>query len=73
MTNKPEENTDLNVSESDIFKDTQEIGKKCRWQHIEENDYQTTCNNLFTFLDGTPKEKGFEFCPYCGKRLTSFY
>jgi len=42
----------------------------CTWK-LPESQYfevwETGCENSFFFGgDGTPKEHGFKFCPYCG-------
>lgn len=46
--------------------------KTCEWKQDggEGNDYATDCQNMFTFIDDGPAQNGFEFCPYCGGRLT---
>lgn len=46
----------------------------CKWHkdayEWEDHDYwETSCDNLFQFNDGGPKENHFEYCPYCGKRI----
>jgi hypothetical protein len=46
---------------------------KCRWKPSEEFDndnWESSCGNLFSFFADGPKENGFEFCPYCGKPIT---
>jgi len=35
----------------------------------EGDVYETGCGNDFTFIDGTPKENSFKFCPYCGGEI----
>lgn len=44
----------------------------CVWELSDEegdkDSWCTGCGEAFT-LDGTPKKKGFEFCPYCGRTL----
>jgi len=50
--------------------------KVCEWKQIEKNDsekWETSCSvicvGLFaSYYDG-PKERGYQFCPYCGKPL----
>lgn len=32
-------------------------------------DYNTSCGEMFTFIDGTPKGNGMKFCCYCGLPL----
>ena len=42
----------------------------CIWTYNEEGDlWDTRCNEMFHFNDGTPIENDFRFCPYCGKKL----
>jgi hypothetical protein len=43
----------------------------CKWIMDEDGNWLTSCNNIFTFFDGTPKGNHFEFCPYCGQQLIS--
>jgi len=50
-----------------------EFQKKCIWK--EENGidsdgtYVTGCDNMFTILEGNPRDNNFKFCPYCGNKL----
>jgi hypothetical protein len=46
----------------------------CAWRVeadwlFENERYETSCGEAFVFETGTPKENGFTFCPYCGKRI----
>lgn len=45
----------------------------CHWyqQDFQECEtWQTSCGDkLFNVLNGTPKENGMHFCPYCGKNI----
>ena len=50
--------------------------EKCKWivkQNPEYDDYyDTDCGHSFMFTDGlTPKQHEFEYCPFCGKKLSS--
>lgn len=47
-----------------------EYPKTCRWAN-ENSPYDTECGNLFEFIDGTPSENGFKFCPFCGKEIST--
>jgi len=46
---------------------------ECIWK--EENGvdsdgtYITSCDNMFTIIEGNPKDNNFKYCPYCGKAL----
>lgn len=31
--------------------------------------YDTSCNYTHEFLEGTPKENNYKFCPYCEKLI----
>ena len=43
----------------------------CCWsQDRDDGSWATGCGELFVFTDGTPKENGFKFCPYCGRTLS---
>jgi len=43
----------------------------CFWEEVDDGDcYESSCNKKgFQFNDGNPQDNGFEFCPYCGKKL----
>lgn len=43
----------------------------CKWKQANEDftDYESECDNLFTFFDGGPKDNHFIYCPYCGKKI----
>lgn len=43
----------------------------CIWEEVDEGSYyEAGCNQKgFSFNDGTAKENGFKFCPFCGKPL----
>lgn len=42
----------------------------CTWtEDAEDGSYDTSCGNKHTFIDGTPAENGYRFCPYCGGAL----
>ena len=46
---------------------------ECIWKdaNIDSclNVYDTSCENVFEFVDGNPKDNNFKYCPYCGKAL----
>ncbi len=47
---------------------------KCIWKeeegiHAGGGDYQTSCDNMFSIIDGNPKNNGFRYCTYCGEKL----
>ena len=42
----------------------------CDWSHDSTHSkWDSGCGNGFQFMDGTPRENGFKFCPFCGKEL----
>ena len=41
----------------------------CKWHEYDECNWQTDCDNLFCFNEGTPSDNGMNFCCYCGKPL----
>ena len=47
-----------------------ETPRPCTWTQNEDGVYETNCDNMFVFNDGTPSENGFAFCPYCGLELS---
>ena len=43
----------------------------CEWKLEDEeaNLYLTECQQRQLIFDGTPKENGYRYCPYCGKKI----
>ncbi len=43
----------------------------CEWKLEDEeaNLYLTGCQQRQLIFDGTPKENGYRYCPYCGKKI----
>ena len=43
----------------------------CEWRFEDEeaNLYLTRCQQRQLIFDGTPKENGYRYCPYCGKKI----
>jgi hypothetical protein len=41
----------------------------CEWKGNEENNYETSCGELYCIISGTPKENKMKYCCYCGKIL----
>ena len=42
----------------------------CEWVYDEYHDmWDTQCDNGHCFIEGTPKDNFYEYCPYCGKVL----
>lgn len=46
--------------------------RSCSWKQDRYGIFYTDCGNAFEFnSDGVtgPEENGFEYCPYCGRKL----
>ena len=45
--------------------------KCCEWklEDAEANLYVTSCEQRQLIFEGTPRENGYRFCPYCGKKI----
>ena len=42
----------------------------CEWIYNDDDEcWDTNCDEKFQFIDGTPLNNGFEYCPYCGRKL----
>lgn len=41
----------------------------CEWEEDHDGNYDTNCNNKFILLSGSLAESGFEYCPYCGRKI----
>ncbi|MFA6242681.1 MAG: hypothetical protein WC655_17210 [Candidatus Hydrogenedentales bacterium] len=43
----------------------------CFWTRADDDTdmWETRCKQAFQFNDGTPKQNGFKFCPYCGRKI----
>ena len=44
---------------------------ECKWklEDAEGNLYATECKNRKLIFEGTPKENGYRYCPYCGRKI----
>ncbi len=42
----------------------------CIWKQDWEGNWASGCGRRFVFIDATPSENGFRFCPFCGGGLT---
>lgn len=48
------------------------VKKTCTWTYIDDPDYdswETSCDEAFQFLAGSPQENRFFYCPYCGAEI----
>jgi hypothetical protein len=53
--------------------ETQEQYRKqefCKWTIYDDEFWEAECDNVHVFFDGTPQQNGYNFCPYCGKKLS---
>jgi len=41
----------------------------CLWSEDEDGNWASACQNLHVFIEGGPKENGYEWCCYCGLKL----
>lgn len=46
----------------------------CEWHCVDSKfvngaKWAGKCGAVWSFFDGTPKENGMNFCPFCGKKL----
>jgi hypothetical protein len=44
----------------------------CKWDQDYNGTWETSCENAFEIIEGTPDENGMKYCPYCGKKLIQF-
>jgi hypothetical protein len=50
------------------------MSDNCIWTYggdWESDYYETSCNEMFSLIDGTPEQNNYRFCPACGKPLVS--
>ena len=43
---------------------------RCQWQEDGEA-WVTQCGHLFQICHGSPEDNGMDFCPYCGRPITT--
>lgn len=41
----------------------------CAWNENEDGVWETSCGDLFEFIESGPKDNKMKFCCYCGKKL----
>lgn len=43
----------------------------CEWMQDDgaTDVYDTECGNSHMFIDGSPSDNRYEYCPYCGKKI----
>lgn len=66
------------IKEYNVWNDAIEIVKQggvyddvCEWKLEDEeaNLHLTGCQQRQLIFEGTPKENGYRYCPYCGKKI----
>jgi hypothetical protein len=48
---------------------TEPSAKRCEWKDDVDGNWDTSCGQMFTFIDGGPLDNGLRFCGYCGKPI----
>ena len=44
---------------------------QCQWTEDADGVWESACGEMFIFETDGPRENGFLFCPYCGRKLTT--
>lgn len=59
------------MDKDDIILRKYEADDVCEWKLEDEeaNLYLTGCQQRQLIFEGTPKENGYRYCPYCGKKI----
>jgi len=42
---------------------------RCEWKKGYMNNWETSCNDSWLMIIGTPFENRMKFCPYCGRKI----
>ena len=42
---------------------------RCVWEEDENGTWETSCEHLYEFNDAGPGWNGFNYCPFCGKKI----
>ena len=42
---------------------------RCVWREDENCIWETGCKHLYEFRDAGPGFYGFDYCPFCGKKI----
>ncbi len=45
----------------------------CLWKQDKDGNWETGCGNLFSYIEGGPKENDTKFCQYCGHTVEGNY
>lgn len=41
----------------------------CHWAADDDENWETSCHEMFVFAEAGPIENGFRWCPYCGRTI----
>ena len=41
----------------------------CAWRPDDDGNWETGCDEMHIFLDGSPSENKHKYCPYCGLEI----
>ena len=52
-----------------IMNKSKENADTCTWVEDHAGLWWTECHEIHEFIDGTPSENLYKYCPYCGKAL----
>lgn len=61
----------------DVYKSTKDfwqveapaVAETCRWTEDSNGNWDTSCDNKYIIVEGTPSENGMKFCTFCSLRL----
>ena len=42
----------------------------CGWREDDDGNWQTSCGEVYVFIEGNPTENDYRCCPGCGKPIT---
>lgn len=42
----------------------------CKWTEDADGNWDTSCDNKYIIVEGTPTDNGMKFCTYCGRELS---
>lgn len=41
----------------------------CLWDQNRDGDWETSCDNIHSFIEGDVSENNYQYCPYCGRSI----
>ena len=46
------------------------LSDKCKWKaEVDTGVYDTSCDNSFMIIEGTPTDNNMKYCTYCGRKI----